>query len=103
MLEWNLPARVYVEEGARIEAAFIEACEWLKSLGVFVASNRFAMYLKLLRDFGRDEPDSHQSDEGFKNYIGALAEASDLIRIQRWMGQIDSATYLHQLKKVTSG
>src|SRR5690606_37301139 len=27
----------------------------------------------------------------------------DLIRIRRWMGQIDSAAYLDQLKKVTSG
>jgi hypothetical protein len=103
MLELNLPARVYVEEGARIEAAFVEACDWLKSLGVFAASNRFSMYLKLLRDFGREQPDSLQSDEGFRNYVGAMAEASELIRIRRWMGQIDSASYLDQLKKVTSG
>lgn len=103
MLELNLPAQVYVQEGARIEAAFIEACEWLKSLGVFSASNRFSLYLKLLEDFGRDEPESLESDEGFRNYITALAEASDLIRLRRWMGKIDSATYLDQLKKVTSG
>lgn len=103
MLELNLPARVYVEEGARIEAAYVEACDWLKSLGVFSASNRFAMYLKLLKDFGQDDPDSLKSDEAFQNYIRALAEASELIRIHRWMGKIDSKTYLDQLKKVTSG
>lgn len=103
MLELNLPAQVYVEEGERIEAAFIEVCDWLKSLGVFTASNRFATYLTLLKSFRRDKPESLQSDESFLNYITALAEASELIRIRKWLGQVDSATYLEQLKKVTSG
>ncbi|TDS82155.1 hypothetical protein [Comamonas sp. JUb58] len=103
MLKLNLPAQIYIEEGSKIEAAFIEACEWLKSLGVFTASNRFATYMKVLHDFKSAEPDSLQSDEGFKNYIIALTEASDLIRIRKWMERIDSATYLQQLKKVTSG
>jgi hypothetical protein len=103
MLALNLPAKVFVEEGTRIETAFVEACEWLKSLGVFSASNRFAAYLKLFEDFQRERPESLESDEGFLNYIAALGEASELIRIRKWMGQIDSSAYLTQLRKVTSG
>ena len=93
MFALDLPSRVFVEEGARIEAAFAAACEWLKSLGVFQASNRFTEYLKLLNDFRRGHDGLMNAPDGLERYINALAEASELIRIRKSLQEIDASEY----------
>ncbi|MCJ0972299.1 hypothetical protein MST27_02805 [Pseudomonas sp. PS1] len=103
MIEFDLPARTYHENGAQIATAFREVCDWLKSLGVFSASNRFSTYLKIFDNFESEAPYALQSDENFRNYVVVQGEVTELIRIRKWLDSLDSEDYLNQLKKVTSG
>jgi len=103
MIEFDLPARTYHENGAQIATAFREVCDWLKSLGAFSASNRFSTYLKIFDNFGSETPYALQSDDNFRNYVIAQGEVTELIRIRKWLDSVDSDDYLNQLKKVTSG
>lgn len=103
MIEFDLPARTYHENGAQIATAFREVCDWLKSLGIFSASNRFSTYLKIFDNFESENPYALQSDENFRNYVIAQGEVTELIRIRKWLDSVDSDDYLNQLKKVTSG
>lgn len=81
----------------------MDACEWLRSLGVFHVSNRFATYLKLIEGARHGRSEMFDADQRFLDYVTALAEASELIRTKKALQQIDSDNYLTQLKAVTSG
>jgi hypothetical protein len=94
----KLPADLFVDERSRIEDDFNEACEWLKELGVFHPSCRFAQYQKI---FSTD--DYFESDDRFLQYLSAIGEATELIRIRQSMRKINSNYFLSQLRKATSG
>lgn len=103
MITIDLPARVFEEEGRRIEGSFVEACDWLRSLNLFPHSNRYASYLVLFEDFRLGRARLLESKSGLQQYINATAEATELIRIRRSLKQADSEGFIRQLQKITSG
>jgi hypothetical protein len=103
MIAIDLESKIFEEEGKRIEQAFIDACDWLKSLGLFPASNRFITYLKLFEDFRLGRERLMKAPDGLRHYVNATAEASDLIRIRKSLEPAGASDYLAQLRRITSG
>jgi hypothetical protein len=103
MIATDLEARVFEEEGQRIEQAFIDACDWLKALGLFPTGNRFATYRKLFEDFRVNRECIVKAPDGLRHYVNATAEASELIRIRKSLEPSGASDYLSQLRKITSG
>lgn len=99
----DLPAKVFEEEGRRVEETFVETCDWLKSLNLFPRSNRYESYLALFEDFRLGRARLMDSENGLQKYINATAEATELIRIRRSLKHADSENFVRQLQKITSG
>lgn len=103
MLEIGFESKVFEDETRKIDDAFQEACDWMKSLNVFPASNRYTEYQRQFRDLREGNGESIRADGGLKFFSNALGEATELIRIKNSFVGIDSQDYLVQLGKISSG
>lgn len=102
-MEVDLPYDVYVKEGEAVEAAYLEACEWLKSLNMYPASNRFDAYKRALEKFASQPRADEDIKKSFYEWMNAHLEAVDLIRTKAALSATEASEFISQLKKVTSG
>jgi hypothetical protein len=102
---YELPYDVYEEEGKKIGQLYLQATEWLTSIGIPYSKTRFGEYKKVLDHF--DANWDKGDDEAFKvrlhKFLNAHAEAIEIVRIYNELSEYTFTDYIDQLKKVTSG
>lgn len=104
MLAIELPHKTLEANGRRIESEFFAACEWLSSLGLFPNGNRFSVYRKTITEFGAYERVAAPvSETVLYQYLSALSEANELLRIKQTLESSDSTDFLSRLRQITSG
>ncbi|WGS45454.1 hypothetical protein LFL97_22215 [Burkholderia sp. JSH-S8] len=97
-----LPYDIVAGESRYVAQKLDKACDWLESLGLILPGNRFTAYKITINRYLETEGGAY-GDKELHELVHALREAGDLIRIQRALESIDSADYLKNLKKATSG
>jgi hypothetical protein len=101
----ELPYDVYVEEGEKIGQLYLQATEWLTSIGIPYSKTRFGKYKKVLDHFDADIDKG--DEEAFKarlhEFLNAHAEVTEIVRIYNELSEYTFTDYIDQLKKVTSG
>ncbi|SEU17095.1 hypothetical protein SAMN05443580_12091 [Variovorax sp. OV084] len=97
-----LPYEVFYGESVAVRERFDEACDWLRSLNLFPNGNRYMSYRKSLARLSYGDRSS-LDEAKLQEYVAALGEAGDLVRIRRAFGCTESVEFLARLKEITSG
>jgi len=102
---YNYAYEIYEEEGKKIGELYLQATEWLSSIGLPYSKSRFGKYKRILDDFGTD---IDKGDDGaFKTrlyeFLNAHAEVTEIVRIYNELCEYSFTDYIDQLKRVTSG
>ncbi|NML34707.1 hypothetical protein [Paraburkholderia antibiotica] len=97
-----LPFEIVAGSSHEVAQKLDDACEWLRSLGIFLPGNRFASYANTIGKYleSNKTPDE---EKALHELVHALREAGDLIRIKAALRDTDSEDFLAQLKKAAGG
>jgi len=102
----DLPFDIFQEDGEKIKTQYIEALEWLKSLGLPVIGTRLGKYKKVIESFGENAKilkDDFSAEKIFHEFLNAHMEAVEVIRIYKTLLHRDFSEFSDQLKKVAAG
>lgn len=92
----------FIAESKELENAYIEACEWISSLGITYKKTRFGTYEKDVENFLGNR-DTETAEESVKIFMNAHMEANELIRVKKAFESLDSESFLETIKKSISG
>ena len=99
-------AEKFIENSKEVERSYIEACEWIQSLGIDYKKTRFGIYEKDMEAFvaGKDQVEGDEdSKERIREFLNANMEAVELIRIKTAFEESDTGQLLENIKKMTGG
>ncbi|MCL6272290.1 hypothetical protein M3P05_20450 [Sansalvadorimonas sp. 2012CJ34-2] len=92
----------YIAHSKDVEKSYIEACEWISSLGIDYKKTRFGEYERDVENFIKNKGKT-PAEESIKIFNNAQMEASELIRLKETFDNFSTDEIIDSIKKTTSG